>query len=86
MQLANIVRRPAVLPDGSYATQVAVETTPLGMPISSQNLRALLLVSRGGSWLGGKETGMGMPTGSHSACGLLQNREVNGLHKRRELC
>ncbi len=53
VQLATVVRRPAVLADGTYATQTAVEAAPLnpGMPPCAHNLRALLLVgARAGRW------------------------------------
>jgi len=47
VQLATVVRRPAVLADGTYATQTAVESAPINpsMPVCTHNLRALLLVS-----------------------------------------
>ncbi|KAF5842052.1 coatomer beta subunit appendage platform-domain-containing protein [Dunaliella salina] len=45
VQLVTVVRRPAVLADGTYATQTAVEAAPAatGMAPCAHNLRALLL-------------------------------------------
>jgi hypothetical protein len=48
-----VVRRPAVLADGTYATQTAVEAAPLassGTSPNTPNLRTLLLVSDPHGW------------------------------------